>query len=200
MDLNDYRKELIDAALQRISGIETPERVNECLLYEFVDRLTQAEEFSDIIPCHFSGTGSRGRRMRVDGYQLDEADDSIRLVICDFSAEEESPDSLTRTRAEASFRQVEAFIDDSSCGRIWSESGIGEFDAAELASMIESRGSNVSRYRIYLFTDSLMSGRIKELPEGKVGDVPAEYHIWDVSRLAAVSQSMLGLEEGGCRH
>lgn len=194
MDLHDYRRELIDVALQRISGIPTPERVNESLLYEFVDRLTQAEEFSDIIPCHFSGTGSRGRRMRIDGYQLDEADDSIRLIICDFSAEE-SPDSLTRSRAETFFRQVEAFVDDSSSGRIWSESGVGESDAAELASILESRGKTASRYRIYLFTDSLMSGRIKELLESDVGGVPAEYHIWDVSRLAAVSQSSLGLEE-----
>ena len=55
MDLNEYRRELIDAALQRISGIATPDRVNEGLLYEFVERLTQAEEFSDVIPCHFSG-------------------------------------------------------------------------------------------------------------------------------------------------
>ncbi len=194
MDLDEYRRELLDAALQRMSGVGTQERANECLLYEFVERVTQAEEFSDIIPCHFSGVGSRGRRMRIDGYQLDEADDSIRLIICDFSSEA-NPESLTRTRAEASFRQVENFINDSSCGRIWSESGVGESDAAELANMLELSGKSVSRYRIYLFTDSLMSGRIKELPEGEVVGVSAEYHIWDVARLAAVSQSSLGLEE-----
>lgn len=122
MDVNEYRRELIDAALQRISGIASPDRVNEGLLYEFVERLTQAEEFSDVIPCHFSGTGSRGRRLRVDGYQLDEADDSIRLIVCDFSAEDD-PDRLTRTRAEASFRQVQTFIEDSRSGRIWSVRG-----------------------------------------------------------------------------
>ena len=194
MDLNEYRRDLIDTALQRMPGIKTPEKVSECLLYEFVERLTQAEEFSDIIPCHFSGSGSRGRRMRVDGYQLDEADDSIRLIICDFSAEV-NPESLTRTRAETFFRQVETFVDDSRCGRIWAESDVGQSDAAELSSILESSEKSVSRYRIYLFTDSLMSGRIKELPEGEVGDVPVEYHIWDVSRLAAVSQSALGLEE-----
>lgn len=194
MDLNEYRRELIDAALQRISGIATPDRVNEGLLYEFVERLTQAEEFSDVIPCHFSGTGSRGRRLRVDGYQLDEADDSIRLIVCDFSAEDD-PDRLTRTRAEASFRQVQTFIEDSRSGRIWSESGAAESDAAELASMIESLAGSVSRYRIYLLTDSQMSGTIKELPETEIEGVPTEYHIWDVSRLAAVSYSALGIEE-----
>lgn len=194
MEVDEYRRELLDAVLQRISGIATPDRVNEGLLYEFVERLTQAEEFSDIIPCHFSGTGSRGRHLRVDGYQLDEADDSIHLIVCDFSAEDD-PERMTRTRAEASFRQVHTFIEDSRSGRIWSESGAGESDAAELASMIESLAGGVSRYRIYLFTDSRMSERIKELPESDVGGVPTEYHIWDVSRLAAVSHSALGIEE-----
>lgn len=63
MEVNEYRQELLDSALQRIAGIATPDRVNEGLLYEFMERLTQAEEFSDVIPCHFSGTGSRGREL-----------------------------------------------------------------------------------------------------------------------------------------
>ena len=40
-----------------------------------------------------------------------------------------------------------------------------------------------------------MSGTIKELPETEIEGVPTEYHIWDVSRLAAVSYSALGIEE-----
>ena len=52
-----------------------------------------------------------------------------------------------------------------------------------------------SRYRIYLFTDSSLSGRLRDLPEGEVGGKPLEYHIWDIARLAAVSASSLGLEE-----
>jgi hypothetical protein len=102
---------------------------------------------------------------------------------------------MTRTRAEASFKQVQAFIEDSISNRIWSESGIGESDGAELASMIASTQGSVSRYRIYLFTDSTLSGRIKDLPEGEIGEAPVEYHIWDVARLAAISSSTLGLEE-----
>lgn len=195
MDIEEFRKELIDAARDRLGGaISSGDGLKLGLLYEYSDRLTQAEEFSDVIPSHFSGTGSRGRRLRIDGYQLDEADSSLRLIICDFSGDE-SPDSMTRTRAEASFKQVLAFIEDSISNRIWSDSAIGESDGAELAGMIASAKDKVSRYRIYLFTDSVLSGRIKDLPEGEIGDTPVEYHIWDLARLAAVSASSLGLEE-----
>ena len=195
MDIQEFRSELIDAATDRMSGTASyVEGLKQGLLYEFSDRLTQAEEFYDIIPSHFSGIGSRNRRLSVDGYQLDEADGSLRLIICDFSGEE-SPESMTRTRAETLFKQVQAFIEDSISHRIWSESGIGESDAAELASMIASTRESVSRYRVYLFTDSTLSGRIKDLQEGEIGNIPVEYHIWDVARLAAVSTSALGLEE-----
>ncbi len=195
MDIEEFRNELIDAARTRLSGtISNVDGLKLGLLYEFSDRLTQAEEFSDVIPSHFSGIGSRGRRLRVDGYQQDEADSSLRLIICDFSGDE-SPESMTRTRAEASFKQVQTFLEDSISNRIWSDSGIGESDGSELASIIASTQDSISRYRIYLFTDSILSGRIKDLPEGEVHDKPVEYHIWDVTRLAAVSASSLGLEE-----
>lgn len=195
MDVEEIRRELLEAARERMAGSEsTSDEVIVGLLYEFADRLTQAEEFSDVIPCNFIGMGSRGRRLRVDGYQQDDADSSLRLIVCDFSGEK-TPESMTRTRAEISFKQVQAFVEDSISNRIWSESGIGESDAAELASTIASTCESVARYRIYLFTDSTMSGRIKELPEGEINGVPVEYHIWDVSRLAVVSSSALGLEE-----
>lgn len=195
MDIEEFQKELLEAARNRLPGAsENPEKLAESLLYEFVDRLTQAEEFTDVIPCHFMGVGSRGRRFRIDGYQQDEADGSLRLIVCDFSGEQR-PESMTRTRAEASFKQVQVFIEDSVASRIWSEAGAGESDAAELASLLSSTVESITRYRIYLITDSIISGRIRDLPESELGGVPIEYHIWDVSRLAAVSSSLLGLEE-----
>jgi hypothetical protein len=195
MDIEEFKNELIDSAKNRMTeGPLTQDALKLGLLYEFSDRLTQAEEFSDIIPIHFSGTGSQGRKLKIDGYQRDEVDNSIRLIICDFSGED-SLDSMTRTRAETSFKQVQSFIEDSISNRIWCDSDIGESDGAELASIISSSQNTVFRYRIYLFTDSALSGRVKDLPEGKIGEVPVEYHIWDVTRLATVSASLLGLEE-----
>lgn len=195
MDVVDFHKELIESAQERMHGVES--RVDEIktgLLYEFSDRLTQAEEFSDVIPCSFIGTGSRGRRIRIDGYQQDDADNSFRLIVCDFTGGDEL-ETMTRTRAEVAFKQVLAFAEDSISNRIWSESGIGNSDAAELASILSSVREHTTRFRIYLFTDSIMSGRIKDLPDGEIAGVPVEFQIWDIVRLSAISASGFGLEE-----
>ncbi len=195
VDIDDFRNELLVAATDRMAGAHFGRGGLQLgLFYEFSNRLTQAEEFSDVVPSHFTGTGSRGRKLRVDGYQQDEADSSLRLIICDFSGEP-VPESMTRSRAETSFKQVQAFIEDSMSDRIWSESGIGGSDGAELAGMIAAGHKKISRYRIFLFTDSILSGRLRDLPEGEIGGIPLEYHIWDVTRLGAVSTSSLGLEE-----
>jgi len=191
VEINEFREELIEAARERQLG-ET--RLDLGLLYEYSDRLTQAEEFSDIIPSAFIGTGARGRKLRIDGYQLDEADSSLRLIICDFSGEDE-PESMTRGRAEASFSKVQAFIENVLSNPIHDNPAISDSDASELASILSANQNQISRYRIYLFTDSILSGRITELPEGDVQNIPIEYNIWDVSRLAAVGTSSLGLEE-----
>lgn len=191
MDIEEFRNELLESAMRRSS---VDEQFEFGLFCEFSERLTQAEEFSDVIPSAYSGTGSAGRKRRVDGYQHDEADSSLRLIICEFSGQDVS-ESMTKTRAEGLFRQVMTFVEDSISDRIWSEARIGESDGAELAGMISSGHEQISRYRIYLFTDSIISGRLKELPTGQIGGTPVEYNIWDVSRLAAVSASSLGLEE-----
>lgn len=195
MDILGFYQELIESAKERMHGENSSlDDIKTGLLYEFSDRLTLAEEFSDVIPCSFAGVGSRGRKLRIDGYQLDDADSSLRLIVCDFSSANE-PESMTRTRAEIAFKQVQAFVEESFSNKIWSESGMGRSDASELASLITSARHNTSRFRIYLFTDSIMSDRIKELPEGEIGGIPVEFQIWDISRLHAVSASAFGLEE-----
>lgn len=195
MDILVFNQELVESAKERMNGeISSLDDIRTGLLYEFSDRLTLAEEFSDIIPCSFSGVGSRGRKLRIDGYQLDDADSSLRLIVCDFSVARE-PEIMTRTRAEVAFKQVQTFVEESFSNKIWSESGMGRSDASELASLIVSARQNTSRFRIYLFTDSIMSDRIKELPEGEINGIPVEFQIWDISRLHAVTTSTLGLEE-----
>ena len=62
MDILGFYQELIDSAKERMNGERSSlDEIKTGLLYEFSDRLTLAEEFSDVIPCSFAGVGSRGR-------------------------------------------------------------------------------------------------------------------------------------------
>ena len=179
----------------------TPEELDFAFVCEVGERLRDAEEFQDFIPCGDTGTGSRSKKLRVDGYELDEVDDSIRLLIADFRGGE-AIETITRARADAVFSQLKAFVEESSSGRIWSSSLSASEETKELSGTIEQRhcvkedGSrSVSRYRFYLITDSVLSDRVKDLPIDELNGVAIERHIWDVGRLKAVSSSILGTEE-----
>ena len=53
----------------------------------------------------------------------------------------------------------------------------------------------VSRLRLYLLTDGVLSTRIRDWPEGAVGGIPTESHIWDINRFHQVYESKTGRDE-----
>jgi len=200
-DLEEFRHGLLDAVRERAPENCGAEELDFAFVSEVGARLSDAEEFQDFIPCHGTGTGSRSKKLRVDGYEVDEVDDSIRLLIADFRGDKEI-ETITRTRADAVFAQLKAFVEESSTGKIWSSSLSESVQTKELSGTIEQRHSvredgsrSVSRYRFYLITDSVLSDRVKDLPIDELDGVPIERHIWDIGRLKSVSASILGTEE-----
>jgi len=198
-DIELYRKDLIDSLqIEESSNVEDRDFAFVC---EISSRLAEAEEFQDFIPCHYIGFGQRGKKLRVDGYEIDEVDDSIRLLIADFNPIDELQ-TITKTRAASIFSQLKSFIEESTSGRIWS-SATGSVDQIhELTGLLENYhlvnkdgNRKVSRYKLYLITDSNLSEQLKELPTEYLDNIPIEFHIWDVSRLKSVSISPLGTEE-----
>lgn len=201
MELEDFRNGLLEAIHVRAPDYSEAAELDFAFVCEVGERLSDAEEFQDFIPCHGTGVGHKLKKLRVDGYELDEADDSVRLLIADFNGEEELQ-TITKTRVDSVFSQLKAFVEESSSGQIWNSSLGQSSQTRELSGTIEQLharkidGSrSVSRYRFYLITDAVLSDRAKDLPIDKLDGVPIEYHIWDVSRLKAVSSSILGTEE-----
>jgi hypothetical protein len=201
VETETFRSDFLGAVRMRLSEAMDPDELDYAFVCEFAARLSDAEEFQDFIPCHAADTGYRGKKFRVDGYELDDADESIRLLVADFRGGDES-ETLTRTRAESIFAQLKTFVEESATGRIWTSAGDDSAQTRELSGIIEQKhqpkedGSrSVSRYRLYLITDSVLSDRLKELPSEDLDGIPLEFHIWDIGRLRNVSTSILGTEE-----
>jgi len=194
MSVSDFREELLDSVSVRLPPDAKEADRTFAFVCEVGERLTQAEEFHDFIPSHFFGIGSRNRKLRMDGYEFDESDDSVRLVVAEFSGGLQ-PEVITRTRAEAIFSQLQTFLDDSLSKRIWNNVPEGMNDGLELAGMLANKHPAVTRYRFFLITDSSLSDRLKDLPQGDIDGRPIEYHIWDIGRLHTVSSSTFGAEE-----
>jgi len=194
MEIDDFREELLDTVVKRQP--DNPDDSDRCFAFvcEVGERLTQAEEFHDFIPASFTGVGSRNRKLQVDGYEFDEADDSIHLIIANFSGASQA-ETITRTKAESSFAKLHGFVEDSISGRIWDNVPDGMEVSLELAKMLEDKHSSIVRYRFFLLTDAVLSSQLKDLPQGELNGLPVEYRVWDVGRLFAVSSSTFGAEE-----
>jgi hypothetical protein len=167
--------------------------------------LEEAEELVDFVPCPYRGTGTRRRSLAIDGYALDEADGSLRMVVAQFDGEQ-TPATLTQTSARTIFARLVAFVDEALAGND-DHLPADEDPAADFSGLLKTHQSSITRLRFYLVTDGVLSDRIRDWPEQSVGGIPAEFHIWDIARFhdalssrsgrEALTVDFAGLVEGG---
>lgn len=191
MELRDFRKDFIETA--RALALTEGDFEEASFVSEAARRLVEAEELEDFEPCHFEGTGSRQRKMRVDGYCFDDVDGSVSLIIANYEGSE-SDLTLTQTDATKHFGMLRAFAEDAVSGRLHetieeSSPGYG------LASDLYQRRESITRFRAFLLTDATLSTRVKDWPEDAIAKRPVEFHIWDIARFHRVFESAVGRDE-----
>lgn len=191
-ELEEYRQELINSVKENSQS--TGESLELHFLQEVAMRLTEAEEFEDFIPSFTEGSGQRNRKVRVDGYEVSDLDDSVRLLISDFSGENELT-TLTKGRLDALLGQLRNFIEEALSGR-YSGSVIDNEETREIANWIENyHEKRIKHYDLYLLTDCRLSERVSHVKLGDIAGVPVRAHVWDISRMYELSQSAIGAEE-----
>lgn len=191
MTLDEFRDELVQAV--RARAVADANFELSAFLDIAVDTLVDAGEIADFEPCHFRGTGQRKRSLAVDGYAVDGADDSFRLVVADWTGNKELR-TLTQSDAKTLLGRVRAFVEEARSGSLTEHVDIAT-EVYGLGRTIQQARNTVSRYRIYLATDARLSERVKDWPEGAIDGVPVEFHIWDVGRMHRVAESATGRDE-----
>lgn len=194
MELEEFRQELLEAV--RASADAYKDTFLSRFVAEVGTRLSDAEEFSDFEPCHFEGEGTKKRKLLVDGYAFDEADNSLALVVACFFGDTEMS-SLDGTSVKQYFGRLRAFIEESLKGGLTvgplaieeSEPGFG------LAHDLMAWRQNTEKFRLYLVTDGLLSMQKRDLPEEEIDGIPAEFHIWDVVRFHNAHESASGRDD-----
>ena len=191
MELQDFRETFLDQVRARASAganFTHAEFVDVC-----AEMLGDAEEVADFEACYYRGTGSKNRSLGVDGYAVDDIDGSVRLVIAQYEGDA-APTTLTQTIAKTCFSRVLAFCEDALSGRLHNdleESAPG----FSLALTLYERRKSITRFRLYLVTDGLLSTRVRDWPEGEIAGIPTESHIWDINRFHEVQESKSGRDE-----
>jgi hypothetical protein len=191
VNLEEFRKEILENVAAQAAASE---EFRHSAFVEYCLRLLEdAGEVADVQLCFYRGTGSKNRNSGVDAYALDDADGSARLFIADFGGAVE-PDSLTHTDAKSWFSRLQTFCEDSFSGKLIAQ--IEESAPAfGLSSLLKQTQAGITRLRFYLLTDSIISSRIRDLPEFAVSGIAVESHIWDSSRFFRVFESRTGKDD-----
>ena len=144
-------------------------------------RLTEAEEFTDFQHCRFARSLRDGSAMQVDGYAFDDADGSVALVIADFAGTEDiAPIGSDRVRGR--FDMVERFVTAALAGDLTRAGNPSGDPGIGLAADIVRLQPGISRVRLYLVTDRLSDFGEEAVGGSVLAGMPAERHIWDVTR------------------
>ena len=144
------------------------------------------------------------RGNRVDGYGGDPVNSNsvLSLIITDFSQTQEVA-TLTATNMNATFKRLSNFLD-RSLDAAYRNSLEESAPAFGLADLIAGRWPSISRVRLFLVTNRVLSSRVDGMEAGRLRGTPITYSVWDLGRLHRFTTSgheredyMVNLDEFG---
>lgn len=184
MTTEEFRQDLLASSASRADTLAMGAR--EAFVSEVSERLRDASELPDLVLCSENVAGHRNRRLEVDAYAFDEADDSLNLVVAMFEGLNREASTLTLSEArEGGFNRLEGVFDQAR-----SEWLITNIEVSRplwgLAKRIQSERLPAA-LRLHVFSDRPMSERLREIPSKVTNEgVPVTYQIWDISRLKRI--------------
>lgn len=191
MDVHDFQKDFLEEV--KTTAATEGEGSSAAFVETAASYLVGAEVLSDFTPAFYSGTGKNNRKIRVDGYVLDEFDLSMTLFIADYSGND-SREVITKTAASAQFDRLFYFLEEALGTRLYKEIEPST-PAADLIEQIRLNKDRIRKYRFLLLTDGFMSNRISEIETRNIESKPIECQIWDLDRIFRICVSDLGRQD-----
>ena len=123
------------------------------------------------------------RGIRVDGYggHPRDSDAVLSLIITDFSQSQEVA-TLTATSMNAAFKRLSNFLE-RSLNEAYRNSMEESAPAFGLADLIASSWSSISKVRLLLVTNRILSTRVDGRKDDQFRGIPITYSVWDLGRL-----------------
>lgn len=180
----EFRTDLLAASTARAEAHETSLR--DGFTAEVIERLRDAGEIPDAESCAEALNGQRGRKIEVDAFALDDADDSLHLFVTLRDGGAATPSAITLTDArEQGFGRLLGLFEQARAG--WLTANIEESRPLwALARRIETNPKPAA-LRLHVLTDRPMSERLREIKSDHTKDgVQVTFQIWDVTRLKRI--------------
>ncbi len=177
IDIAEYHEELF----QEVHSLADAEGrfVEDAFFNVLTESLIDAGEIETADRVHHVSP----RGIRVDGYGGDPAnsDAVLSLIITDFSQSQEIA-TLTATNMDATFKRLSNFLD-RSLDEAFRNSLEESAPAFGLADLIAARWPSVSKVRLFLVTNRVLSSRVDGREAGQLRGLPVTYSVRDLGRL-----------------
>lgn len=156
--------------------------------------LINSEVITEFNPSFYNGTGSHNRSVRVDGYCIDDFDNTFNLFIADYTGNQDR-ERIIKSYIKNIFVRLKNFVDDIYNYPTLKSKIEESTPVYDLVEQLLSNKERIRKFRLFYLTDGFTSDRITELESDSINSVPTEYQIWDVGRLYNVCYSDLGRQE-----
>lgn len=190
MELIEFKEAML-GDIQVAAEAELGDTTSEFIRY-VTELLIDSEEIDDFTECYFSIIGRWRKKVQIDGYHFDEVDKTCVIVICDFSNELKLS-TLNNGQIDTLYEKMKGFVTNALDGYISThceESSLGYSFARD----IQERFNEISKFRFYIFTDSVLSKNVKNIKKDPIEDKPVDLNIWDITRLYNIAISKTGKE------
>ena len=187
LELDDFRSDLLASAASRAEAHATG--IREAFVGEVLERLRDAGELPDAEECSERVDGQRNRRLEIDAFAFDEADESLNLFISVLDGGADNVSAITLTDArEQGFNRLLGVFERARDG--WLTSNIEESRPLwALAKRIEG-SARPSALRLHVVTDRPISERLREIAPAETREgIPITFQIWDVTRLKRIHEA-----------
>lgn len=190
MDVEEFKKDF----LENIKAEAITKGEGSCA--SFVDNMAQylveAEVLPDFSPAFYSGTASRNRKLRVDGYAFDEFDNTVYLIIADFDGIDRR--TIGKSVVFDHIKKLILFAEESINGDLHNKIEMST-PCSDLVDILRFYNDEIRKYRLFIFTDAEVSGSIKTLELVNINGIMTECQVWDIDRLFKVCSSDLGRQK-----
>lgn len=184
---DEFRADLLAAAASRAETHVTGLR--EAFVSEVLERLREGGESPEAEICAERLEGYHSRRLEIDAFSFDTADDSLHLFIAIHDGGQQMPPRITLSEArEQGFNRLLGVFEQARDG--WLTQNIEESRPLwAFARRLEATGK-ASALRLHVVTDRMVSERLREIPPQEASEgIPITFQIWDVTRLQRIHEA-----------
>lgn len=154
--------------------------------FEYVsDLLANAGVLDNVEYCPYRNTR---KGLRIDGYSWNELEGAICGIVGNFTNDPELIETLTNTEIGDIAKRVTRFLEQAA-----KESFIDSLEVTDpgriAASDISLHLEQALKFRVVVFTDQVLSTRVKKLSVDKILGRDTSIEIWDLERLKALEET-----------